>query len=412
MENKRLFTLFLIVFIGLLGFSIILPLLPYYAETFGADSFTIGLLVASYAAAQLIGAPILGRLSDRFGRRPVLFLSVLGTFISLIMIGLSRNLVLLFASRILDGLTGGNISVAQAYITDVTDPKDRAKGLGMIGAAFGLGFIFGPVTGGFLSRWGYALPAYVAAGLTLVSLVMIVLWLPESLPADKRSSETKVVPSINVRSMLAALQRPKVGPLLHTRFFFAMAFSMFQSIFSLYALKRFNLSAQDTGLVLTYVGVLSVIVQGFLIGRMTARISEETLIFVSTLLMTIGSVGWALAGSVPVLLIVMIPLAFAGGTLNTVINSAITRAAPRVEAGGLLGLSASLESLTRVIAPSLGGLLLDKVGAPAPGVFSAVILAWLSFYVWRLVFPKNGGRRGFFNRNGKLEPSPVFVEEK
>ncbi len=387
MDKKRLLSIFLIVFISLLGFSIILPLLPYYAEAFGANSILIGLLVASYAAAQLIGAPILGRLSDRYGRRPILIVSTLGTLISLVMIGLAHNIWMLFASRMLDGLTGGNISVAQAYITDVTDAKNRARGLGLIGAAFGLGFIFGPAAGGFMSRWGYSLPAFVAAGMTLISLLMIIFWLSESLTPERRqelqSSDRRSGPSINLRALAEALRRPKIGPLLHTRFFFAMAFSTFQTIFALYALQRFGLSAQSTGFVLTYVGVLSVIVQGFLIGRLTARFSETFLILASTGLMALASVGWAFAPSVIALLIVLAPMALAGGTLNTIINSAITQSAPPVEAGGLLGLSTSLESLTRVISPSLGGVLLQSIGPAAPGLFMALILFWLTTYVWR-----------------------------
>ncbi len=387
MDSKRLFSIFLIVFIGLLGFSIILPLLPYYAETFGANSAVIGLLVASYAAAQLIGAPVLGRLSDRYGRRPILIVSTLGTLISLVIIGLAHSLWLLFLSRMIDGLTGGNISVAQAYITDVTDTKNRSRGLGLIGAAFGLGFIFGPAAGGFLSQWSYAVPAFAAAGLTLVALLLIIFWLPESLTPERRqllqASGRASGPAINVRALIAALRRPKIGPLLHTRFFFALAFSTFQTIFALYALQRFNLSAQSTGYVLTYVGVLSVFVQGFLIGRLTARFSEIYLILASTVLMAAASLGWAFTPSIPVLLIVLAPMSLAGGVLNTVINSAITQTAPPVEAGGLLGLSTSLESLTRVIAPSLGGLMLQGIGPAAPGLFMAVVLFWLSTYVWR-----------------------------
>ena len=176
MKNSRLLTIFLIVFIDLLGFSLILPLLPYYAESFGATPLIVGLLVASYAAAQLVGAPLLGRLSDRIGRRPVLLLSVAGTLVGFLLLGLaeplgrmlaglvssqSPNVVILavlFVSRVLDGLTGGNLTVAQAYITDVTDEANRAKSLGLVGAAFGLGFILGPAAGGVLSQWGYDIP--------------------------------------------------------------------------------------------------------------------------------------------------------------------------------------------------------------------------------------------------------------
>ncbi|HZK65934.1 MAG TPA: MFS transporter, partial [Chloroflexota bacterium] len=170
MQKRQLTTIFVVVFIDLLGFGVILPLLPYYAETFGADPTQIGFLVASYAAAQLIGAPMLGRLSDKHGRRPVLLLSIFGQMAGFLILGFAQSMAVLFASRILAGLTGGNISVAQAYITDVTDERSRAKGLGLMGAAFGLGFIFGPALGGSLSGGGFALPSFVAAGFSLLNL--------------------------------------------------------------------------------------------------------------------------------------------------------------------------------------------------------------------------------------------------
>src|SRR5512137_2435036 len=187
MDNKRLFSIILVVFIDLLGFSLILPLLPYYAKTFNASQTVTGILIASYAAMQLIGAPILGRLSDRFGRRPILLLSVFGTFAGFLLLGFANALWMLFASRILDGLTGGNLSVAQAYISDVTDEKNRSKGLGLIGAAFGLGFIIGPAVGGLLSTWGYAVPALAAAGLSGLNLIAVFTWLPESLNEARRA---------------------------------------------------------------------------------------------------------------------------------------------------------------------------------------------------------------------------------
>jgi DHA1 family tetracycline resistance protein-like MFS transporter len=177
MNNKSLLTIFVIVFVDLLGFSLILPLLPYYAETFGANPTVTGFLVASYALAQLLGAPLLGRLSDRIGRRPVLLVSIFGTFLGFILLGAARSLWVLFAARIIDGLTGGNISVAQAYITDVSDEKNRAKALGMIGAAFGLGFIIGPAVGGLMSTWGYSVPAFAAAALSLVNLTLVFFFL-------------------------------------------------------------------------------------------------------------------------------------------------------------------------------------------------------------------------------------------
>jgi MFS transporter, DHA1 family, tetracycline resistance protein len=386
MNNKRLFSIILVVFIDLLGFSLILPLLPYYAETFKASQTVTGILIASYALMQLIGAPILGRLSDRFGRRPVLLVSVFGTFLGFLLLGFANALWMLFASRILDGLTGGNLSVAQAYISDVTDEKSRAKGLGMIGAAFGLGFIIGPVTGGLLSQWGYAVPAFVAAGISFLNLVLIYTWLPESLTEDKRNQMTEKRPPVTLNALLVAFRRPFTGSILITRFFFGLAFAIFQTIFSLYALQKFNLTARDTGFVLTYVGVLSVIVQGFLVGRLTSQFREDILITVCVMLMGLSLLGWALAPSVLWVYIIMTPTALSGGLLNTLLSSTLTKAVAPQEIGGILGLSAAVESSTRIIAPILGGVLLQQIGTWAPGVFGALIMVGVSIFVFATIY--------------------------
>ena len=393
-KNKALASIFLIVFIDLLGFSLILPLLPYLAKTFHANDTQVGLLVAVYAAASLIGAPILGRLSDRFGRRPLLLVSIFGTFLGFILLAFANSLWVLFLARIIDGLTAGNISIAQAYISDVTEPKDRSKAFGLIGAAFGLGFIIGPAVGGALSTFGYMVPALAAAALTIINLILVALWLRESLTVEKRAEIAAAGgkrPAFSLGALWSALRRPLVGPLLHTRFFFGLAFSLFQSIFSLYALERFHLNVQSIGYILAYVGLLSVITQGFMIGRLTARYSEAKLIIFSTAVMAVSLVGWALAPNLWVLLLIMAPTSFAGGVLNTVINSAISKSVSPVEIGGMLGISASLESATRVIAPTLGGVLLDQVGrgfgsfagTAAPGIFSALVMFWLLSYVIR-----------------------------
>jgi DHA1 family tetracycline resistance protein-like MFS transporter len=405
MKNKRLAAILLVVFIDLLGFSLILPLLPYYADKYGASGAVTGLLVASYAVMQLIGAPTLGRLSDRYGRRPMLLLSVAGTSAGFFLLALADPIgrllagalapsaasvfviVVLFASRMLDGLTGGNLSVAQAYITDVTDERNRSKGLGMIGAAFGLGFIIGPAVGGLLSRWGYAVPAYAAAGLTLVNLSLIYAWLPESL-SEARRAEIAAAPRapFTLAALLAALRRPYSGSLLTTRFFFGLAFSMLQTIFALYALRRFNLTAQNTGFVLTYVGLLSIFVQGYLVGKLTARFREDLLISLAVGVMTVSLLGWAWAPSVGWLLAVLAPISASGGLLNTLLSSALTKAVHRDEVGGILGLGASLDSATRILAPILGGVLIERLGTAGPGLFGAAVMAGLSVFVWKAIW--------------------------
>jgi len=416
MHKNPLVLIFAFVFIDLLGYSLFLPLLPYYAETLGATPTLIGLLVASNALAQLIASPTIGRLSDRYGRRTMLIFSIVGTLVSFVLLGLveplgsllsrltsggitlgSATLIMLFASRILDGLAGGNIALARAYITDVTDEKSRGKGLGLIGAAFGLGFIVGPAMGGILSNWGvaasafatiglsrYAVPAFAAVVLAALNLVGVVLWLPESLTAQRRAEMAQNPrTAFTARAMLEGLRRPRFGPLLNIRFFYSLAFTVFTANFALYTQYRLGLDDQATSYTLTYVGLLVVIVQGFAIGRLTARLSDERLIFGAALLMVPSLLAWALVGNVPLLLIVLAPLALAGGVLNTVVTSAITKSVYPEEIGGALGFSASLESLTRVLAPALDGYLIDRLGASALGLSGALIMTWVVAFAWR-----------------------------
>jgi MFS transporter, DHA1 family, tetracycline resistance protein len=404
MKTARLINIFIVVFVDLLGFGLILPLLPYYAETFNASPLVIGLLVASYAAASLVGSPLMGRLSDRYGRRPVLLLSVLGTGLGYLLLGFALPIGtflaslfaspavnvfiigILFLSRIIDGLTGGNITVAQAYISDVTDETNRARGLGVIRSAFGLGFIIGPAVGGLLSRYGYSVPAFAAAGLAFLNLVSIFFFLPESLNAERRAAlRLQQRPQLTLKALLAALDRPKVGPLLQVRTFLMLAFAMFQSVFALFAQRKLSLSSQSTGLVLAYIGVYSVFVQGVGIGFLTKRFKDNTIILAALGAMFVGLLGWALTPNLLGMLLTILLLSGGGWTANTILTSAITRSVHPDEIGGMLGFSAALESLTRVVAPVIGGFILGRLGTWAPGVFSALVILFTLWLAYRRI---------------------------
>ena len=381
--NKRLLNIGLIVLIDMLGFALIVPLLAYFADSFGATAFQTGLLVASYAAMQMISAPILGRISDRFGRRPVFLISILGTFIGFLILGFANSLWMLFASRILSGLTAGNISVAQAYIADVTDEKNRARGMGLLGAAFGIGFILGPALGGTLSVYGFAVPAFVSAGLCFINLLTVFFWLPESLTPERRAElMAQKKADISFGALLDALGHPTVGPLLWVRFGFAIAFNSFQSVFALYTLHKFGLDARQTGYILAYVGIVLVIMQGGLIGPLSARFKESNLLFAFIVSATVGLFGWAVVPNVPWLLVTMFPLAVGAGSFNAVINSTISKAVGPEEVGGILGFSAGLESSTRVVMPALASYLLGRYGPSTPGYMAAVVMTVVVLFAY------------------------------
>jgi DHA1 family tetracycline resistance protein-like MFS transporter len=329
----------------------------------------------------LLGFVLLG-FADPLGRL------IANTFALNPSLALTNSLVLtlMFISRIIDGLTGGNLTVAQAYISDVTDAQNRARGLGLIGAAFGLGFILGPAAGGLLSQWGYAAPAFAAAALAGLNLLSVAFRLPESLTLEDRQALAKRPrPPVTARALFEALNRPRVGPLLHIRFFYGLAFATFQSIFPLYAAIKLSLNAAQTGLVLTYVGVLAAVVQGVLVGRLAKSFPEAALIFYGSIVFAASMLAWALTPNLWVILIIMAPLSFAGGVLNTILNSSLTKSVYPEEIGGTLGLSASVESLTRVIAPTAGGFLLGQLGAWAPAVFSSLLMVWTVTFAYRRI---------------------------
>jgi len=242
----------------------------------GASPFLVGLLVASYAAAQVVGAPLIGRFSDRYGRRPALLITICCNAVGFFVFGLANSLPLLFAGRILSGISGGNLAVAQSYVVDITDAQHRARGLGMIGAAFGIGFVIGPLLGGALSVFGYGVPARVAGGLSALNCIAAFAFLTESLtPARRTDMRLKAQPrtAFALNALLDALKHPQVGPLLNARLFFAFAFNLFITIFPLYAQSRLGLNAPQIGFVFAYVGVLLIIVQAVLVGRMVADLA-------------------------------------------------------------------------------------------------------------------------------------------
>lgn len=387
MKDRRLLIIFGIVLVDMLSFSLVLPMLPDYAKLFGADALVTGLIFTAYPLAQVFAAPVLGRLSDAYGRKPILLLSIAGTVCALLMLGFASALWMLFASRAIDGITGGNISVAQAYMADVTSEADRGKAFGLVGAAFGLGFILGPLTGGLLSQIGLNVPPLVAAGLAGVNLLLVMFLLPESLSPERRA-EMAAAPAhgFDLHGLASALKLPRVGPVLRVRIVTGFTFAVFEGGFTLWAAHALGLGARDIGLTLAYVGVLQVVIQLGLIGQMTKRFSDAQLIVAGSSVAGIALTVWGFAPNVWVLVAVMPFLSLGLATTNTIIGSALTKAVYPDEVGGIIGLSTSLGSLTRIPAPSVAGALLQFAGAWAPGVLAGMLtLAAVPYAYSRLI---------------------------
>ena len=286
MARKRspLFVLYLTVFIDLMGFGIVIPILPLYAQDFQASPMVIGWLTGIYSGMQIIFTPILGRLSDRFGRRPVLLISIAGTAVGFALMGMAQSLTLLFVARILAGITGGNISIPQAYIADVTAPEKRSHAMGMIGAAFGLGFTFGPLIGGVMSQISYGAPFFFAAALSVVNAVLIYLLLPESLSREHRAKPHDEASTAEVfrhgRGAMFVL-------VVATYFFLIAGFAIMTTLFALFTAKRFGYDAHANGYLFGFVGLVSIIVQGGLIGRLVKRFGEVALTRAGMILTTV-----------------------------------------------------------------------------------------------------------------------------
>jgi DHA1 family tetracycline resistance protein-like MFS transporter len=411
LDFKKILPVFIIILIDLLGLTIIIPLMSLYAASFGANASTIGLLGAVYPAAQFIGAPFLGRLSDRFGRKPILIISQIGTFIGFIVLGFTNSLWMLFLARLIDGLSGANISTAQAVISDSTNEKTRTQGLGLLGAAFGIGFVFGPVIGFLallLSNNNYHVPAFVAAFFSLVSILMTSFLLKETLNRENRATNLSSKREVSLKAFWEAMNKPLVGFLLILMFVQQFAFGQFQQLLSLFTLNRLGMDASANSVVFVYVGIVIVAVQGYFIGKWSRKFGEIWLVRLGLALMAVGLVlvavtprqplpsydrqkvtqelsgGRTMPGETPPtqnlqvdlpadankgylgiawLMIAMIPMAVGGGVLQPSINSLLTRNVSPVEIGGTLGVSAALLSGANAVAPVAGGALFQWLGS-------------------------------------------------
>ena len=438
LDFARVLPIFVIVLVDLLGLTIIVPLLPLYAASFGANALLVGLLGAAYPVMQFVGAPLLGRLSDRYGRKPILLVSQLGTLAGFLLMGFSGSLWLLFLARIIDGLSGANIATAQAAISDSTTEKTRTQGLGLIGAAFGIGFTIGPVIA-FVSLAAsgnnYHAPAFVAAAFSFASILLTTFWFKETLPKERRG-EMSGKTAVSLGTMAKAISHPQVGFLLVLIFAQQFVFGGFENLFSLFSLNRLGLNASGNAIIFVILGLITTIVQGGLVGIWSRKYGDRWLIYVGLATLAAGLILTSLTPHQPVpwysrqamtaeltasgaasaqsgevsstksiqialpddthtglaglawIIVMLVPVTVGGAILSPTINSAITKRVTPSEIGGMLGISTAFVSAANALAPVIGGAVFQALGSTAPFLGGGILVAILWIIAQRAIKPR------------------------
>ncbi|HNK62598.1 MAG TPA: MFS transporter [Anaerolineales bacterium] len=377
--NFSLLFIFITVFVDLLGYGIMLPLLPFFVQAQDGGAAIAGALSSLYAGTQLFVGPILGALSDRYGRRPVLLVCLLGTSLGYLMLGLANSLPLIFLAVFIDGLTGANLTTAYAYIADSTTSENRSRGMGMVGAAFGLGMMAGPALGGLLSRYGLSVPAFTASAIALANVLFGFFVLPESLPVERR--EIKPASQIFnwVGQFKELFQRASIQKLLIAMFLLNLAFAGLQSNFPLYSNFRFQWTPTQNSLFYLYVGVCAVFIQGFLFGKLQPRFGEKRLTVVGLMLMVAGLAGMAFAPQAWMLFPAVTVVALGTGTSIPSLTALVSLRVSESEQGRLMGGTQTLLSLTNIFGPILAGVSFEVIAFSAPywlgSIFSLIALA-------------------------------------
>lgn len=375
-----LLVIFLVVFFDLVAFGIIIPILPYYSKEFGANAFIWSLVMAIYSVAQFLFAPFWGNLSDSLGRRPILLLSILLGAISTAIMAFAQSVWWILACRLLAGIFAANISTASAYIADSTSEENRAKGMGIIGAGFGLGFIFGPAIGGLLSPYGLHVPILLAAALGFANFILGYFILSEPLrDLEQRKKNRRHYNLDLVREVLA--YSPTRAPVL--LFFIAtLAFTQLEVSFGFYVLERFGYGARAAGGLLAMMGTVMVLIQGGGIGRLAKRFGEESLVKFAIPLMAVALVGSALSASVAVFSIFLVLIATANAIINPALSSLMSKAAKKENMGGMLGVYQSSSSLARIIGPPIAGAAYVRMGISSPMLLSSAVMAGGALLAW------------------------------
>lgn len=359
--TKPLLVIFLTILIDLIGFGIVIPLLPFYAARFDASPFDVGILVAVYSLMQFVFSPVLGSLSDKYGRRPILLLSIAGSAVGYLTIGLAGSLAVVFLGRILGGVTAGNLSTAQAYIADVTSRENRAKGMGLFGMAFGFGFILGPAVAAILGQIDEQTPFFFAAGLAVVNTILIFKFLPETVTGKQEAPPR----SLNrFKEIFSAMKEPRLAVINLQYFLLIVAFSMMTTAFPYFTQFNYGYSVVETGYLLAYVGLIAIVMQGMIFGRLANRFGESRLILAGcvTLVLSLAAVPYVTNESVGLLGLLLGTGLFAAGNslASPSLTSLASKSASDADQGKTMGVMQSGASLARVVGPAICGFLLNN----------------------------------------------------
>jgi DHA1 family tetracycline resistance protein-like MFS transporter len=379
--DKRLYIIFLISFTEVLGFSMVLPLIPYLGQELGLTLSQIGLIISVFSLCQLFASPITGKLSDHFGRKPLFILSQISTFVGFVFLGLATTVILLIVARLIDGLLGSNMTVSQAYISDITEPKHRTRVYSYSSGVFGAGLIFGPFIGGILSTINYSVPMFFAAAITLLSIALVILFLPETIPKKTEKISLSFNDIIPVNDVKHFVRTYHIRNNLLMFFIYTMAFFLFISNLSLLGIAQFHITAEQVSFYMVWIGLIRVSIQTVLIARILRFFGEHRVLVIGVFSMIISMVTLVFSTEYLFVFVPLVFLAFGTGVGRPILTSRITNSVTQKETGAILGVNNALTSFAQIIAPIFGGFIIEYLAPQTLPLLSAIIFTLLILFV-------------------------------
>ena len=372
--EKRYLTIFLIMVTEVLGFSLILPFLPFYVEKLGATPLTYGLILASFSLLQFISAPIMGRLSDHYGRRPMLIFSQISTFISFVILGFANTIWLVFLSRIVDGMLGSNFTIAQAYISDISSKKDRSKAFGIGGVAFGVGFLIGPAIGGSLAKISHSIPSFLAAGASLMTIIMTLFLLPETVK-KKKNITFRIREAFHFNDFKKYFSNKKISVKLYQYFSYALPHSMYVTSFAFFAERVLNYDSSNIGFLLTYVGLISIIFRGFLLSKLIDEFGEKKLQYIGVTFILLAMLNMIFLKQWAWFLVTMTLFSIGTGMSMPILAGAVSRTVSPKEQGAIMGITSSIMSISQIAGPLIGNTLINFFFPGSLGIAASIVIS-------------------------------------